>query len=621
MPVKWLDNFRATLQTAAAYTSLRKVGASDMRNFTVSDDGWLTPRGGSSRKNAAASELGSTNPVGVVYTYNYTPATNFEFLIAVSDKVYYWDGTQFSPVTNTPTFANASEVHAVSAASLAGTKDDTRLFLSVLDSTAKPYWLDLQNNPAATAPILYRHGIETPGSAPTCAAGAAGGSLTNGKHVRYKYSYYNAEYGIESEPSAMSADFTITATGKVDVTMAQSTNDITVGGKQVDTIRIYRTQEGAAALPDTEPVYYLASVSNTPGGGNTTYTDDGSVALSTAITPHTDDDDIPAWRHICWHANRLWMAEVRGNTLYVTGFDSGGLPTLDRFANPDNVVYVEYNDGDRITGIVRSPRGRQLLVFKTNSVYVVYGDAAMTPSTLDTSQRLEPGCIAPKSIALVDNLVYFLTPDKFVYACNGSDVQQVSFPRYQSLLNDIPDGKMEDCIGINYMNKYLLAFPASGATTNNRLLVWDPEKREAVLHDNWELNDMAWNKGPGSDSIVSNELYGAMADEAYVRQLFTGTQDNGAAFTCAWQTNWFYLPGDDEGVVTGVRVITSAKTEQITARVDTDGTNGTPVSYTPVKSDKYQQGVFSRGERYRVRISSSESPTIERFGIEYETER
>jgi len=621
MPVYSENNFRATLQTASGYTRLKDVGASDIRNFVITDEGWLTPRGGSVRKNAAASELGNVNPAGVIYAYNRTPATNFEFLFAISDKVYYWNGSQFSPVTNTPTFTAVSAVHSVSAASMTGTKDDTRLFLSVVSATVNSYWIDLQNNPTTTAPVLYRHGIQTPGSAPTCAAGPAGGSLTSGNHVRYKYTYSNADYGIESEPSDISADFTITATGSVNVTVAQSTNDITVGGRQADTIRIYRTQEGGAALPATEPVYYLANISNTPGGGNVTYTDDGTIGLTTAIIPPTEDDDIPNWRYIAWYGERLWMAPERNSILYVTDFDSGGLPVLDRYPNPENIVYVGYNDGDVITGVIPSPRGRQLLVFKTGSVYIVYGDSVLTPATLDTSYRLKPGCVAPKSIATVGQLVYFLAPNRRVYVCNGSAVQQISFPRYQTLLNEIPDAHLEGCVGFDYMEKYLLAFPASGSTTNNRLLEWDPVRQEVLLHDNWELNDMAWNWAPGGDGTVSNELYGAMANEAYVRQLFSGSQDNGADFTCVWQTNWFNLPGENEGLMTGVHVVTSSGSDSITARPDVDGISGSSVIYTPSKSNLYRQGTFSRGMRYRVRISSQDRPTIERLGIEYEAER
>src|SRR4030095_1475197 len=99
--------------------------------------------------------------------------------------------------------------------------------------------------------LLVNAGIDAPTVAPTCAAGSAGGSLTNGKFVAYRYVYAATirypyvENAItaggspapRSNPSPRSAVFTVTATGKCVVTVTGTTR------LDIDRIWIYRTNQ------------------------------------------------------------------------------------------------------------------------------------------------------------------------------------------------------------------------------------------------------------------------------------------------------------------------------------------------------------------------------------------
>jgi len=84
----------------------------------------------------------------------------------------------------------------------------------------------------------------------------------------------------------------------------------------------------------------------------------------------------------------------------------------------DNRLQVQ-NDGGRITGLLVF--GRELYIFKTNNIEVWVHSGG--PTSFQRRNVIERGCIAPESILLADNEIYFLGNDGDYYVIqNGMPV-------------------------------------------------------------------------------------------------------------------------------------------------------------------------------------------------------
>ena len=129
---------------------------------------------------------------------------------------------------------------------------------------------------------------------------------------------------------------------------------------------------------------------------------------------------IPEMNNICLHKNRLWGTSKSGNKIYASApanpsqfFALSGLSTDSWFTEVDN--------SGEFTGI--RPFGGNVLAFKENSIYHIFGDRASNfniPKVINNC-----GCIDSRSICETDTAIYFLASDG-VYEYSGGAPKNIS---------------------------------------------------------------------------------------------------------------------------------------------------------------------------------------------------
>ena len=438
--------------------------------------------------------------------------------------------------------------------------------------------------------------------------------LISNKYYCVVTTFYKDTEAIESRQSERGWESTISLPYRLKITPDSSADE------QVTHCRIYCTT-GHDTLDEAKSasLYYLDECVE---GASVYYEYEDD--LGSAI--ECDDHDVPPiWRLCVNHAGRLWLANDSDSYLYFSKMDSIGSPVLDAFP-VDNVgadltpykIAVGHEDGDVINGIWASPLGQQLIVFKRNSICIIYGNS---PETISASHIIPAaGCAAPFSIASVGGLLFFLAGDKQIWGFNGQSIRPISVD-VNPLLADIPVDRLDQCAACVYEDKYMLCYP-SGDNENDRVLIYDSSQKYWTSYD-WGLNDLSWWKGNETTDADKNRLVGALSGNGYVDYLFTDangadlTTDNGSAITAVYQTNWIEFPSRNT-IITGVYIYPVSTTAvTFSVRIDSDGVNGVAQTFTPAPSNLHRQGCFAKGRVHRIHISADNPPDIERIEIEY----
>ena len=228
---------------------------------------------------------------------------------------------------------------------------------------------------------VYGIGITAPASAPTIAdAGDAGNH--NGTYEGF-VTYYNSATGQESSAGTTSGSAVVT-NSSIDWTNIPVSADA-----QVDQRRLYLRNTG------TQANFYLAgTVSNNTATTATTNVTDAALV---DIGPDTDENDPPVSgvKFICFHKSRLFLADTE-NVYY---------SKLDMVESFDPEAYETPNpsDGQQITGLVSI--FDLLIIFKTNSVYVLVGDDPDTWAIRPVDNTT--GCSTFRSIVVTEGKLYW----------------------------------------------------------------------------------------------------------------------------------------------------------------------------------------------------------------------
>ena len=238
-------------------------------------------------------------------------------------------------------------------------------------------------------PAVQIFGIAAP-SAPTAVAFGAG-VMTGDYEVAL--TYYNSTTGHES---SLSPATTVTlAAQQLRVTIPNAAD------AQVDYVRIH-------IRLGTLSAYFFRVVSGT--GYNSTHggwiDNYGTVDLNLSdsdltnliiLSPDEDENDPPPTdlRFLCWHQTRMFGSN--GKTLRYTKL---GLPES---WDPDLEEPINEDDGQTVTGL--HTVGGVLLIFKTRSVYGLFGD---DPNSWYLRQLdADTGCTSHRSILTIEGKTYW----------------------------------------------------------------------------------------------------------------------------------------------------------------------------------------------------------------------
>jgi len=135
----------------------------------------------------------------------------------------------------------------------------------------------------------------------------------------------------------------------------------------------------------------------------------------------------------------------------------------------------------------------KLIVFNRNSIHIVIGSEDLSTSK---SQLLtdEVGLVARRSVIQVGNQVLFLS-DNGVYGANFIDLYNLRgnevplSEAIQKTIDRINKDAAENAVGIYFDNRYYLAVPLDGSSTNNAVIIYN------FLNKSWESVDKVNSSG------------------------------------------------------------------------------------------------------------------------------
>ncbi len=135
----------------------------------------------------------------------------------------------------------------------------------------------------------------------------------------------------------------------------------------------------------------------------------------------------------------------------------------------------------------------KLIVLNRNSIHIVIGSEDLSTSK---SQLLtdEVGLVARRSVIQVGNQVLFLS-DNGVYGANFIDLYNLRgnevplSEAIQKTIDRINKDAAENAVGIYFDNRYYLAVPLDGSSTNNAVIIYN------FLNKSWESVDKVNSSG------------------------------------------------------------------------------------------------------------------------------
>jgi hypothetical protein len=247
--------------------------------------------------------------------------------------------------------------------------------------------------------LLYPEGV-------TAATSTVGGTMQDGTYlysVVYEY-IDNVGQRHQSAPSpAISVSFSSGSnTNRVTLTVpslqitAKSNNDVSVV--------VYRTLVNSSTLRRVTSDVVPAANRNQIGVASFTIADsDGDSGISLASRPvlYTTGGELPNFCPpsadiVIQHKGRTWLASTdEGKSVW---FSKPVVPSYAPGFNESFSLY--FSDGGRVTGL--ASLDDKLIVFKTDRIFVVYGDG---PNALDSGSEYQiqtiasdEGCVAPRSV-------------------------------------------------------------------------------------------------------------------------------------------------------------------------------------------------------------------------------
>ena len=262
------------------------------------------------------------------------------------------------------------------------------------------------------------------------------GSLAGNTVYQYRFALYNSMTGEESQLTApqLHAEGT---TGASDDTVTGTITAIRPGAnRDWDMISVYRRGQldGLYYLEQQIPFPYL-----NPEISGATITFRSTMAETELLLRPVEEVDNSA-------PPAFTAGTVSGRCLVVGG--AGRHEGWVYYSKPNryesfpalNVWQLNDNDSDRVMSI-HSLFGR-MIILKQRSMYIARDDAALTgeePKLVHEGR----GCVSSAAAAVGDNRLYFVAPDRCVYATDGMELQDISSPSIRRTMDELTDYQLQ----------------------------------------------------------------------------------------------------------------------------------------------------------------------------------
>jgi hypothetical protein len=352
-------------------------------------------------------------------------------------------------------------------------------------------------------------------------------------------------------------------------------------------------------------VCYGADDENTPQK----ITESGGSYSSTNWTCATNNPPNAA-PYIIVHRDRIFIAGDPNNASLIQYTTTAVTPDIDATGNTG--IGILKGDGQKITGLAKL--GFNLIIFKEHQIHHISGCSSADFTRRQILEGGRKGCYAHRSLAKSGNTIMMLHDDA-ILNFNGATVQDMSI-NFKSKIDGIDDDYIQNACAVFYNKRYWLSYTSSGQTSNNKTLVIDSVGGACTEYD-YGVNAFYLD--------LDNNLYGA-GDSGFIRQLDTGTDDDGSNIASYWQSKYydFGMPNITKRLKE-VIVYTSLATESFTFTfyVDQNRQNWTKTvtpSSATLTEVRFSCDKKLVGKRFRLKIAhtGNESYKIHQVIFRYE---
>lgn len=310
-------------------------------------------------------------------------------------------------------------------------------------------------------------------------------------------------------------------------------------------------------------------------------------------------------KYIGVYQSRVWLANKTSSSSWVW---HSALRNGEDWTSTENAGNVKINedDGDVITGIVAQKN--RLLVFKKWAIYGIYGYKVDNFYWKLLASGI--GCVAPSSIAVYGQKVFFLANDG-LYVLSGDSDEPILLSKKVTPIIDAISSK-STCAGGIYKNQYWLSYYVSGSTKNNRCLVLNFQKGAWAEYRGIPANAFYWDRDAGI-------FFAAGSNSGMIYKADNGTSDNGTAIATYYKSPAFHA-GAPERDKQWKKVRTTAKaTGSITAtlnywvdfvdRSDPRTFSVASAASTSIKTDRQLLEQGSNGRYLELSLSQTNGTT------------
>jgi len=279
-------------------------------------------------------------------------------------------------------------------------------------------------------------------------------------------------------------------------------------------ITVVNTTQFTYTTSGNQETYGVGSSPTAVYAASMQYMQKQSVGLGFCYMP------APPWA--VYHQRRLWMPfnyqqASAGSTSFVSRGVKDQLIVSDILdSDTYDQVYNQYrfNAGtaDYIVALLPFADDK-LIVFNRNSIHIIISQADITQSSVQLLTN-EVGCLARKTVIQVANNILFLS-DNGIYGANFQDLYNLRgngvplSDSIQATINRINKSYAQNAVAAYFDNRYYIAVPLDGSSTNNTVLVYN------FLNQGWESIDTVRNDDGSIDpnwNIVDLFVGGEGAD-------------------------------------------------------------------------------------------------------------
>jgi hypothetical protein len=320
------------------------------------------------------------------------------------------------------------------------------------------------------------------------------------------FNYYITENGA-SAPNVITAADKASGSGIVTITTADEHGHTTGDHIKITGLTGFTGTDPNGTWPIT--VVDLDTFTYDIGGHghSQAYTETGALATLASSIEYMRRQSVglgfcymPAPPWAVYHQRRLWMPfnyqqASAGSTSFVSRGVKDQLIVSDILdSDTYDQVYNQYrfNAGtaDYIVALLPFADDK-LIVFNRNSIHIIISQADITQSSVQLLTN-EVGCLARKTVIQVANNILFLS-DNGIYGANFQDLYNLrgnGIPlsdSIQATINRINKSYAQNAVAAYFDNRYYIAVPLDGSSTNNTVLVYN------FLNQGWESIDTVRN--------------------------------------------------------------------------------------------------------------------------------